>query len=167
MNEDLARLREYLNKLPFWLLIPFIVTISALSVLLYIVLSPLAFLYRLLLRPMVWMEWEKQGIDALVIDMDSAHATEWMSRLRPLVSGRATFLNWSHRQEWDRSSLPAKLFQEFVPRGKTESMTMRYLPAVIVFRKLRRPRLFTFGARSKDIEERLEQLRAALAWTSS
>jgi hypothetical protein len=163
MNEDLALLREYLNKLPFWVLLPFIVAISVLSVLLYIALSPLAFLYRLLLRPMVWMEWEKRGIDALVIDMDSAHATEWMSRLRPLVSGRATFLNWSHRQEWDNSSLPTKLFQEFRPRVKTESMTVRYLPAVIVFRKLHSPRLFTFGARSKDPEEKLEQLRATLA----
>jgi len=163
MNEDLARLREILNKLPFSVQVPFIVAISVLSVFLYVALSPFAFLYRLLLRPMVWMEWEKKGIDCLVIDMDSAHATEWMSRLRPLVSGRATFLNWSYQREWDSSSLATKLFQEFFPRGKTESMTMRYLPAVIVFHELRRPRLFTFGERSKDLEEKIKQLRATLA----
>jgi hypothetical protein len=163
MNDDLARLRDNLNKLPFRVLVPFIVAISVASVLLYVALSPFAFLYRLLLRPMVWIEWEKQGIDTLLIDVESSHSREWLPRLQPLISRRAAHLNWTDRRNWDPASLPSTLFREFGPRGKTESLTGNYLPAVIVFHPLHRPKLFTFGACSKDLEEKLERLRAELS----
>ena len=88
MNEDLARLRTLLNKLPFQVLLPFMVAIYVLSML-------LVFLYGLLLRPMVWIEWQKRGTDVLVIEAQSEHSREWIARLSPLVSGRAVFLNWN------------------------------------------------------------------------
>ena len=108
-------------------------------------------------------EWEKQGIDTLLIDVKNSHSREWLPRLQPLISRRAAHLNWTDRRNWDPASLPAKLFREFGPRGKTESLTGNYLPAVIVFHQLHRPKLFTFGARSKDLEEKLERLRAELS----
>jgi hypothetical protein len=95
MNEDLARLRTLLNKLPFRVLLSCMVAIYVLSILLCIACLPLVFLYGLLLRPMVWIEWQKRGTDVLVIEAQSEHSREWIARLSPLVSGRAVFLNWN------------------------------------------------------------------------
>jgi hypothetical protein len=55
-----------------------------------------------------------------------------------------------------------QLFELFGPHGKPERFTEFSLPAVIVFRELRRPKTFTFGSRPKDLEEKLERLRAEL-----
>ena len=162
MNEDLARLREVLNKLPFWVVLPFIVSISVLSVLLYIAFLPLAYLYGLLLRPMVWIEWEKRGHDVLVIETESDHSRQWMARLSPLITNRAVHLNWKQRKTWDRWSLPVQLFELFGPHGKPEQFTELSLPAVIVFRQLRRPKTFTFGSRPKDLDVKFESLREEL-----
>jgi hypothetical protein len=128
----------------------------------YVLSILLVFLYGLLLRPMVWIEWQKWGTDVLVIEAQSEHSREWMARLSPLVSGRAVFLNWNERGQWDNWSLPVQLFHVFGPQGMPERFTEHSLPAVIVFRQLRPPKRFTFRTRSKDLEATLEHLRAEL-----
>ena len=55
--------REILSKVPLGLLQPVFYTIFVLSILLYIALSPLVYLYGLLLCTMVWIEWKKEGKD--------------------------------------------------------------------------------------------------------
>ena len=98
----------------------------------------------------------------LVVHMDSEHSEEWMSRLSPLIGNRAVTLNYSHQDRWDRGSLPVQLFELFGPHPIPESFREHYLPAVVLFRGLRRPEKFTFGEGSKDREEKLERLRATL-----
>ena len=162
MTVDLRPLREILNKISFKFLAPIFYLTFILSILLYVVLSPLIYLYGLLLCTQVWIEWAKQGKDAIVIQTESEHSQEWISRLLPLIGDRAFLLNYSERDRWDRWSLPAQLFEIFGPRGMPERFTPHSLPAVIVFRKFHRPRKFTFGERSKESEEKLNQLRAEL-----
>jgi len=164
MSTGLQRLREILSKVPLKLslLAPVFYAIFVLSVLLYVALSPLIYLYGLLLCPMVWIEWERQRKDLLVIYAESNHSQEWMARLSPLISDRAVFLNWSERKRWDRWSLPVQLFDAFGPHWMPEQFTEFSLPSVIVFRKLRRPKRFNFGKRSKENEAILDQLQTAL-----
>ena len=155
-------LRAILNKLPFRVLVPVFVLISILSILLYVMLSPLIYLYGLLLCSKLWIEWDREGKDALILQVDSEHSREWMSRILPLVGGRAVLLDYSQRERWDRWSLSVQLVAIFGPHGVPERFTVHSLPAVILFRKLRRPEKFLFGDRSKN-EEKIERLRAALA----
>jgi hypothetical protein len=162
MNGAPVRLREILNKAPLGLLQPVFYAIFFLSILLYVAFLPLSYLYGLLLCPIVWIEWGKQGKDVLVILAENDHSRAWMARLSPLISNRAVVLNWSERKRWDRWSLRVQLFEVFGPHGMPEQFTEFSLPSVVVFRQLRRPKKFTFGARAKDLEARLEQLSAAL-----
>jgi hypothetical protein len=156
-------LRTVLNKLPFRVLVPVFVLVNVLSILLYVMLLPLIYLYGLLLCSKVWIEWEKEGKDVLVLQADSKHSREWMSRILPLVGSRAVLLDYSQRHNWERWSLPVQLIQIFGPHGMPERFTVHSLPAVILFRRLHRPERFFFGGRSKNCEEKIERLRAALA----
>jgi hypothetical protein len=61
------RLGDILNKVPFKLLIPLFVFIYYLSILLYILFLPLAYVYGWLLCSQVWIEWKKQGKDTPVV----------------------------------------------------------------------------------------------------
>jgi hypothetical protein len=85
-----------------------------------------------------------------------------MAILSPLISNRAAHLNWTQRKSWERWSLPVQLFELFGPHGKPEQFTEGSLPAVVVFRQLHRPKQFTFGSRSKDLDKKLERLREEL-----
>jgi hypothetical protein len=154
--------KHLLNKLPFRLLVPIAFVLFYFSILLYVVLSPLIFLYGLLLCPMVWIEWGRQGKDVLVIENDSAHSQEWISRILPLIGERAVVLNYSQRDSWERLSLASQLFEIFGPQAMPERFRERSLPAVILFRKLHRPKKIIFGD-SKECEAKLGQLRAELA----
>jgi hypothetical protein len=152
-------LRGILNRVPFTALVPIFYLVSVLSILLYIVLSPLIYLYGLMLCSRVWIEWAKQGKDVLVVHTDGEHTNQWLPRLRLVVGNRAVFLNYNERDRW---TLSAQLFGIFGPHAMPERFTPGILPAVMVFKRLRLPRKFTFGERSKGPEEKLEQLRSEL-----
>jgi len=153
----------FLNKLPPGLAVLIVAALFYLSILVYLIALPLAGLYGLLLCPAVWIEWGRQGKDVLVVDVENEHCREWMAKILPLVSTRAVFLNYGARNRWDGKSLEAQLFAIFGPHPIPERFMPSSLPAVIFFQRLRRPKVFTFGNRSKGLEEKLEQLRSALA----
>jgi hypothetical protein len=155
--------KPVLDNLPFRLAIPVMFALFYLSVLLYVLAFPFVRLYGLLLCPAVWIEWGRRGKDVLVVDFDSAHSKEWMERILPLVGSRAVFLNYSNRDHWNGSSLENQLYEVFGPHGMPERFTVNSLPAVILFIKLRRPKVFTFGNHSKDREDKMERLRSELA----
>ncbi len=168
MRTDVPWLKGLLNKVPFWFVVPFYYLLFVSSVLLYLVLSPLVYFYGLLRCCEAWIEWSKEGKDVLVVDCASEHSSEWMSRLVPLLGSRSALLHWSERKDWDRWSLAPQLFDIFGPHGMPEMFTASSLPAAIVFRKLLRlPKVFTFGAHSKNLEEKFEQLRGALDYAST
>ena len=161
MKEALFRLRELQNKVPLGLLRPVFYATFVLSILLSIVFSPVFYLYGLLCAR-VWVEREKQGKDVIVVHAASTHSLEWMVRLSPLISKRSLVLDWSQRKHWDRWSLPVQLFEVFGPHGMPERFTEFSLPSVILFPQLQKPRTFNFGERAKDLDLRLERLRAEL-----
>jgi len=159
---ELGRFREVFSKIPFGFLAPIFYFLFVSFILLYVALSPFVYLYGLLRCCEVWIDWARQGKDVLVIHLASDHSRDWISRLDPLTGGRAVFLNWSERKKWDRRSLAVQLFEVFGPHGMPEQFTAHSLPAVVVFRKLQRPKKFTFGEHCKDREGKLEELRAEL-----
>lgn len=152
-----------LDKVPFKLLVPCFILAFYLSILLYLVLSPFIFLYGLLLCARAWIEWDRQGKDVVLVHMAGVHSTEWLSRIFPLVGRRAILLNYDERDEWDGQSLAVQLFNIFGPHAIPERFTPHSLPAVILFKKFRLPKKFTFGERSKEREARLERLSGDLA----
>jgi hypothetical protein len=162
MNLDPVRFREALSKIPIGFWAPVFYSVFILSILLYVVLYPVVYVYGLLLCCEVWIEWTKRRKDVLIIHLSSDYSREWMSRLSPFIAERATFLDWSNRKNWDPWSLEAQLFRIFGPHGMPEQFTANSLPAAIVFRKLLIPKAFTFGERSKTREQKLEQLHALL-----
>jgi hypothetical protein len=141
---------------------PLIVFIFYLSIFLFIICLPLVRLYGLMLCPMVWIEWARDGKDLLIIHTDSKHSKEWEARLAPFMGNRAVFLNYGECEHWDRWSLPAQLYEIFGPHGMPERFTEGSLPSAIVFRKLHWPRTFNFGTDCKDREDKLEVLCAVL-----
>lgn len=162
MNGDLERLRNFIERLPVLFVIPLSVFLYYASVLIYVACLPFVLIYRMLLLPRVWIEWERQRKDTLLIYSDDDHSRDWMQRLEPLVGNRAVVLNWADRRSWDPSELPVQLFEMFGPRGIPERFTARSLPAALLFRQLRNPERFLFGTHSRDIEDNFQRFRQAL-----
>ncbi len=162
MTDKFPALSRLLNKLPFPLLVPFFYLLYFSSILLFILLSPFIYLYGMLRCAEVWIDWKRQGKDVIVIELDSPHSREWISRLSPMLSNRAVFINWSNRKNWEPSMLAVQLFRVFGPHGIPEQFTAHSLPAAIVFRTFRRPMVFTFGERSRDREKKVGELFAVL-----
>lgn len=156
------KLKQVLNRVPFKLLAPLFIFVNCLSIVLYLVLWPLAYLYGLLLCTRIWVEWGKQGKDVLLIYTRSVHSDDWMARILSLLGNRAVLLNYDEREHWNRWSPEVQLFGIFGPRSIPDRFTPELLPAAIIFRQFRAPKKLTFGERSKDREDRLEQLRSEL-----
>lgn len=133
------------------------------SILLLILLWPLIFLYGWLLCVIAWIVLPRMGKDILVVRDGSERSAIWMSEIEPLVSDGALYLNYDERKTWRYWSLPVQLFYQFGPRPMPEFVTPRFLPAVIVFTKFHRPKRFTFGDRSRDPKQALEELRMLVA----
>ena len=162
MNEDLQRLRTFIERLPAGFVIPLSVFLYYASVLIYVAFLPFVLIYRMLLLPRVWIEWERERKDTLLIYSDDDHSRDWMQRLEPLIGNRAVVLNWADRLSWDRSELASQLFEMFGPRGIPERFTAHSLPAVLLFRQWQHPERFLFGTHSRDKEENFQRLRVAL-----
>jgi hypothetical protein len=162
MSDQVPRLQQLLNKIPFPALVPFFYLLWFSSILSFLVLSPVMYLYGMLRCAEVWIDWKKRGKDVLVVELDSPHSREWVSRLSPMISNRAVFINWSDRNNWEPSALGVQLFRVFGLQGIPEQFTAHSLPAAIVFRTFRRPMVFTFWERSRDREKKVGELSAVL-----
>jgi hypothetical protein len=80
-----------------------------------------------------------------------------------IVETRAVFLDYGQRHQWSRWSLAVQLFEIFGPHAIPESFTRFSLPVVILLKRNRKPKKFVFGARKKDREALLDQLRSELS----
>jgi hypothetical protein len=129
---------------------------------LLLLFSPLILLYGFTLLCRVWFNWKREGKDVLIVLSDSQGSHRRMERISPLVKDRAKFINWSKRASWRRLSLGPQLFYYFYCFfGPPPFARERSLPAVIVFRRLRLPRSFSFYGQST--ETFFDRLEAALA----
>lgn len=109
---------------------------------------------------LVWLWWLPSGKDVLFVCSDSPVWKEYMETpILPLVSGRAIVLNWSARHGWPRWSFTVRVFRTF-GHGRD------FNPMVVLFRPLRRARVFRFLPAFKEFKhgytEEVEQLRQEL-----
>jgi hypothetical protein len=154
-------IKRWLSAVPFKLLVPFIYLAYYLSILLLIVLSPLFILSRAVVCVLAWFIWVGPRQEILVVLNGESKSSEYLAQLEPLLEGRAIFLDYAQRQNWRWFSIPTQLFYGFGPKPIPERFMSLYLPAVILVKKFKWPKRFTFGARSKR-EENLAALRREL-----
>jgi hypothetical protein len=114
-------------------------------------------LNRVVLYLLVWMLWLPRGKDTLFVYSDSPIWQEYMTQqVLPLVENRAVVLNWSQRSTWKKWRLGQQVFYSFSGRHD-------FNPMVIMFRPLRRAKLFRFWSAFKDWKhghtEGVERLR--------
>jgi len=119
-------------------------------------------LHRFVLYVLVWVLWVPKGKDTLFVYSNSPIWHDYMTQqVLPLVHDRAIVLNWSERSTWRRPRwrLTHQVFYSFA--GHRE-----FNPMVIIFRPLRRAKLFRFWSAFKDWKhghaESVERLRNEL-----
>ncbi|HKR85542.1 MAG TPA: hypothetical protein VJS37_15395 [Terriglobales bacterium] len=101
-------------------------------------------LHRVFLYLLVWLLWLPKGKDTLFVFSDSPIWHDYMSQqVLPLVQDRAIVLNWSERSSWRKWRLSQQVFYSFGGRRG-------FNPMVIMFRPLRRAKLFRFWSAFKD-----------------
>ncbi len=101
-------------------------------------------LHRLVLYLLIWLLWLPRGKDTLFVYSNSPIWQDYMTQqVLPLVQNRAILLNWSERSTWRKWRLHPQIFYSF-SRGHD------FNPMVIIFRPLRRAKLFRFWSAFKD-----------------
>ena len=124
---------------------------------LIVIASALFALHRLSLYLLVWLLWLPKGKDTLFVYSNSPIWHDYMTQqVLPLVPDRAVVLNWSERSAWRKWRLSQQVFYSF--GGRRE-----FNPMIIMFRPLRRAKLFRFWSAFKDWKhgcpEPVERLR--------
>jgi hypothetical protein len=158
------KLKGAISRIPFKFWVPIYYLITFLWLVLWILVSPFIFAYRLALSVVAWFAMSP-GKDIVVVTNDSEVCKSWMPQLMPLIGERGVFLNYDERRSWRRWSLPVRLFHAFGPAPTAQTFLPHSLPVVIVVKNFRRPQLFSFGSLSKDREVMLEKLWSALTTT--
>ena len=157
-----AKLRALLERVPFPVLVPFIVASYYLSVFLLLLFWPLRWLYGVGLRILAYRRSQKDGKDVLIVRNMANVPNHYVDTLLSLLGNRAMFLDYAERKQWRRSEISVQLFELFGPGATAEIFIPRTLPTVIVLNGYRSPKRFTFGSASKAPEMQLEKLKAEL-----
>ena len=145
--------QRFWNAVLLIVLLPFIVPLGLVALILYLT-------HRIVLYILVWLIWLSKGKDLLVVYSDSPIWHDYMvNEILPLVEKRAIVLNWSERESWSRLSFRAHVFRQFGSRRE-------FNPLVVLFRPLRRAKVFRFWLPFKDwkrgYREPVEKLREEL-----
>ena len=151
------------NPNAMWRLKLLTYAISLLTIVWLLIFLPVWLLYAALLCVTAWFAWTRPGRDIIVVHSNTKRSEEWMSRILPLIDRRAVVLNYDDRKGWNRWSLPVQLFRCFGPQPTAEIFLPQSLPAVIVLRKFRLPRTFTFGRLSQEHASEVQELGSYLA----
>lgn len=92
----------------------------------------------------VWLWWIPRGKDVLFVSSNSPIWKEYMeTQILPFVAERATVIDWSARQNWPKWSFTVRVFRTF-GRGRD------FNPMVVLFRPLRRAKIFRFLPAFRD-----------------
>ncbi len=136
--------RKPKRRLRWWqamllvLLAPFILGIVALALALFV-------LWSVCLHAAVWLCWCVRGRDVLFVYSESPLWHDYIEqRVLPRLGNRAVVLNWSQRRRW-RCSLARAAFYHF-------GGYRQYNPLAVVFRPLRRTRVFRFWQPLRDFK---------------
>jgi len=132
--------------------------------LLYLALSPFVVLYGLALCVIAWCVLAGAGPKILIVQNGIEDASGFLSRLRQqnLSDDRTLLLDYVDHRNWFWWSLTARLFWQFGPIPMPPRFTPNFLPAVLVLKKFRWPKTFSFGRHSKDCELKFDRLLAEL-----
>jgi hypothetical protein len=118
-------------------LLPFVVPLVFLAV-------SLAVLHRATLWLLVQFLWLPRGRDVLLVYSDSPIWHDYMiNEIAPLVADRSVVLNWSERRSWHWWSLATHVFRSY-------GTGRQYNPMVLLFRPMRRTRVFRFWSPFQD-----------------
>lgn len=137
----------------FALLLPVIVPLAIVGLILHL-------LNKFVVYLLVWVWWLPQGKDVLYVSSESPIWKDYMeTEVLPLVGERAIVLSWSGHSKWPKWSLAARVFRTFGRRRN-------FNPMVVLFRPLRRARIFRFLPAFRDRKHgndaSVEQLRRDL-----
>jgi hypothetical protein len=136
--------RRIADRLLLLILLPIVLSLALLALVIYVC-------HRLALYMLVWVLWLPRGKNALVVYSDSPIWQEYMlTHVMPLIKEHAIVLNWSERNKWPRWSFRVHVFHWFA--GDRE-----FNPIVILFRPLRRARVFRFWSAFKEWKRGNEQ----------
>jgi len=135
------------------LLLPIILPLAIVGLVLH-------FLNKVVVYLLVWVWWLPKGKDVLYVSSDSPIWKEYMeTEVFPLVAERAIVLSWSARSKWPKWSFAVRVFRTF---GSGRDFN----PMVVLFRPLRRARIFrflpAFQERKHGNDASIEQLRRDL-----
>jgi hypothetical protein len=136
--------RRIADRLLLLILLPIVLPLALLALVIYVC-------HRLALYMLVWVLWLPRGKNALVVYSDSPIWQEYMlTHVMPLIKEHAIVLNWSERNKWPRWSFRVHVFHWFA--GDRE-----FNPIVILFRPLRRARVFRLWSAFKEWKRGNEQ----------
>jgi hypothetical protein len=134
------RLQRIRNAILVVASLPVVLLVLPLALLVF----SLYLLYRGALYLLVWALWFPKGKDVLLVYSDSPIWREYMTtQVLPLVQKRAVVLNWSAQKIWPKRTLRPAVFHHF--GGPRE-----FNPLLVVFRPLRRAKVFRFWGPFKD-----------------
>jgi hypothetical protein len=136
-----TRNKEEVKRFPRWLG-PVLIVVFLPLVLLYLLGY---FVYGLFLHLTVWLLWLPRGKSVLIVTSDSPLWSSYMDeRVVSLLQQEAVVLNWSERSRWSGTpNLAVMLFKYFGGRRD-------FNPLVVVFRPLRRARVFRYWQAFQD-----------------
>ncbi len=120
------------------LLVPVFAAWAVISFVMLLAGLPVFFLYKLLLRILIFKYWIREGKDVLFVYSDSPVWQEYMlNEVLPLVRERAVVLNCSEQKRWKRSLAKAVFYAYKSNRN--------WNPMVLVFPKVGRVRQYRFN----------------------
>jgi hypothetical protein len=150
------------NRIWFWPAAVLTVVLYYGSVLVYLLVWPLILLYSSILCLIGWLVLPARGKDVVLVSDGADGLDPGTSEIAALVAHRAMFLDYQERKKWKRWSLPVQFFDHFGPMSIPERFMPGLLPAVILLRKFRWPKTFSFGTRSREPVEKMNLLRSEL-----
>jgi hypothetical protein len=150
------------NKIWFWPATFLAAVLFYATGLLYLLVCPLILFYSSILCVIGWLVLPARGRDVVLVSDGADGLNPGTSEIAALVADRAMFLDYQEREKWRRWSLPAQFFHHFGPRSIPERFTPGLLPAVILLRKFRWSKTFSFGHRSREPVEKMNILRSEL-----
>jgi len=156
------RIRDAISRfVPFKGFILLVYMISLACVLLWVVALPLIFLYYAGLFAIAWSTLPQRGKDMIVVSNGKSDEL-FEKEIIPIVQDRAFFLNYEDRSNWSRWSVPVLLFRAFGPTPIPASFLSKCLPSVVLIRKFKLPRQFSFGPLITNKDMNLRDLRSTL-----
>ena len=135
------------KRKPPWWLFPLIIVFSPAILLLVVGVLALFVLTSICLHILIWTFWCLRGRDILFVYSDSPIWHDYIEqRLLLWLGNRAVVLNWSDRSRWRFPPTLARVaFHHF--GGQRE-----FNPLAVVFRPLRRSRVFRFWQPFRDFK---------------